>query len=78
MEILDMSFAGVGTLLIMVGLAYAVSAAWKEWQQDRKDWKEIDEAEKRFREEHEWKPRMIDGVDCGKWVIKDVSRPVGP
>ena len=71
MEILDMSFAGVGTLLIFVGLAYAASAAWKEWQQDRQDWEQIEEAERKFLEEHEWKPRMINGIDCGKWVIKE-------
>jgi hypothetical protein len=32
----------------------------------------MDEADKKFREEHEWKPRMVNGVDCGKWVL---SRP---
>jgi len=76
MEILDMSFAGlVGTLIIVVGLAYAVNAAWKEWRQDRKAWQEIDEADKKFREDHEWKPRMVNGVDCGKWVLKN-GRPL--
>jgi hypothetical protein len=61
----------IGTLIIVVGLAYAVNAAWNEWREDRKAWQEIDEADKKFREEHEWKPRMVDGVDCGKWVLKD-------
>jgi hypothetical protein len=75
MEILDMKFAGIpiGTLIIIVAIWYGVKNAWTEWRQHRADVKEIDEASKKFKEEHEWVPRMISGVDCGEWVRKDGS-----
>src|SRR5262245_19356431 len=28
---------------------------------------ELDEATKKSHVEHEWKPRMANGVDCGEW-----------
>jgi hypothetical protein len=78
MEILDMTFMGVpvGTLIGIVAAVYLVNYAWKEWRKDRADIKEVDETLEKFRAEHEWKPRMVNGVDCGEWVRKD-GRPLG-
>ena len=53
---------------------YFVRSGWREWRQDRKDIKEIEEAHKKFRAENEWRPRMVNGVDCG-WVSKKDGRP---
>jgi hypothetical protein len=39
--------------------------------------KKIEEASKKFNEEHEWKPRTINGVDCGEWVSKKDGRSLG-
>jgi hypothetical protein len=76
MEILDMTFAGipVGLLIAVVAGWYFTRNAWREWRQDRNDIKEIEEAHKKFRAENEWKPRMVNGVDCGEWVSKKDGR----
>ena len=78
MEILDLTFAGipVGTILIVVGVAYGVNKAWKEWRQDRRFVRDFDVKMKKFRDEHEWEPRKVNGVDCGEWIRKD-GRPYG-
>jgi hypothetical protein len=78
MEILDMKFAGipVGTLIVIAAVWFGAKSAWTDWRQHRADVKEIEEANKQFNKEHEWKPRMINGVDCGEWVRKD-GRPLG-
>jgi len=77
MEILDMTFAGipVGLLIAVVAAWYFARNVWRQWRQDRKDIKEIEEAHKKFRAENEWKPRMVNGVDCGEWVSKKDGRP---
>jgi hypothetical protein len=77
-EILNMTFAGVPvtTILIVVGVGYGVNRAWKEWREDRAMVKEVRESMEKFDAEHEWKPHMVNGVDCGEWIRKD-GRPVG-
>jgi hypothetical protein len=55
-------------------------AAWLaltplQWRQDFADIKEIEEVHKKFRAENEWKPRTVNGVDCGDWVSKKDNRP---
>jgi hypothetical protein len=76
MEILNMTFPGipVGTLILIVGVGYIARTAWKEWRQDReniKALKALKAAREEFNAKYEWKPRMVNGVDCGDWVRKD-------
>jgi hypothetical protein len=75
-EILNLTYAGilVGTILLVVGLAYGVNNAWRKWRQNRADEKEVRKAAKTFRERYEWKSHMINGVDFGEWVRKDLGR----
>ena len=75
MEILDMTFAGIpaGMLIAVLAVWYFVTKVWREWRQDLASIKEIEKA-KKFHEEHEWKPRMVNGVDCGEWVSKKDGR----
>ena len=78
MEILDLKFAGIPAwmLLLGVGLGYGVRSAWREWRSDRAMVREVEEATREFNATHEWKPHMVNGVDCGEWVRKD-GRPMG-
>jgi len=78
MEILDMFFGGIplAVLIIVSGLPYGVHAVWNDWREQRAFGKEFDSNMKTFKEEHEWKPYIVDGVDCGEWVRKD-GRPYG-
>jgi hypothetical protein len=48
-----------------------VSNGLKDWGEQRELKRELDEADKKFKEEYEWKPMMVGGADCGKWVRKD-------
>jgi hypothetical protein len=78
MEILGLKFAGIPVwlLILAAGLWYNVRYAYREWRKDRELSQEVDEAGRKFKAEHEWKPRMVNGVDCGEWVRKD-GRPFG-
>jgi hypothetical protein len=73
MELLNMTVGGVsiGTLLLIWGVWYMVSNCLKDWGEQRERKRELDEADKEFKEEYEWKPMMVGGADCGKWVRKD-------
>jgi hypothetical protein len=59
-----------------VAVWYNGRYAYREWRKDRKMVREVEEAQRKFKAEHEWKPRMVGAVDCGEWVRKD-GRPVG-
>jgi len=48
-----------------------VSAAFKDWSEQRALNKELDEAQKKFKEKYRREPDMRSGVDQGKWVRKD-------
>jgi hypothetical protein len=73
MEILDMKFAGIPVwmLIVGVGLWYGVRNAWREWREQRAMVREMEEAQSKFNAEHEWKPYLVNGIDCGEWVRKD-------
>jgi hypothetical protein len=58
-------------LIVGIGLWYGVRNAWREWRQDREMVREVTEAQKKLNAEHEWKPRIVKGVDYGEWVRKD-------
>lgn len=58
----------VAVLVMVGGATYMVSKAWKQWREDFRG------AMKKFDEEHEWKPRMINGIDCGDWSARMVAR----
>lgn len=77
MEILEMTFAGipVSLWLIIAGVWFGGRAAWKEWREHRDLVKEMDDASKKFNEEHEWEPHLVNGVDCGRWVEKKDRLP---
>ena len=36
---------------------------------------ELKQHQREFDAEHEWKPRIVNGIDCGEWVRKD-GRPI--
>jgi hypothetical protein len=76
MEILDMKFAGIpiGTLIAVVVVWYFVRDGWREWREHRAFAKELDEAKRKRDDEYEWKPKMVNGVDCGEWVGKKDGR----
>lgn len=74
MEILDMTFGGISvdTLLRVSGLvclAYILKSIWHDII-ERRRYIENRAADKKFREEHEWKG----DVYSGEWVRKD-GRP---
>jgi hypothetical protein len=73
MELLDLKIGGVtiGTLLGVWGAWYILSGIFKDWREQRALNKEIDVAQRRFKEQHVWQPRMVSGTDCGEWVRKD-------
>jgi len=54
-----------------LGVWYLVSAAFKDWSEQRALNKELDEAQKKFKEKYRREPDMRSGVDQGKWVRKD-------
>jgi hypothetical protein len=72
MEILDAGLS-VGVLILIIALGYFVRIAAKEWRHDRAGIKALKAAREEFNAKHEWKPRMVNGVDCGDWVRKDGS-----
>ncbi|MGB6396487.1 MAG: hypothetical protein WBF73_12470 [Bradyrhizobium sp.] len=78
MEILDLKFAGIPVwiILLVAAICYNGRYAFREWRKDREMVREVEAAQRKFKAEHEWKPRMVGGVDCGEWVCKD-GRPVG-
>ncbi|MBW5440821.1 intracellular growth attenuator family protein [Bradyrhizobium canariense] len=55
MEILDLKFAGVPIwLLLLIGcIFYNGRYAYREWRKDRDTARELDEAQRRFKAEHE-------------------------
>jgi hypothetical protein len=78
MEILNMTFAGIPIGMLIAGAAawYFARSVWRERRQNLADIiKKIEDAHKKFRAENEWKPRMVNGVDCGEWVSKKDARP---
>jgi hypothetical protein len=77
MEILDLKFAGtpVWIILIVVAVWYNGRYAYREWRRDREMVREVEEAQRKFKAEHVWQPRMVSGADCGEWVRKD-GRPI--
>jgi hypothetical protein len=77
MDLLDLKVGGVaiGILLGILGTWYLISSIFKYRREQRALRKELDEAEKKFRDELVWKPRMVGGIDCGEWVRKD-GRPI--
>ena len=80
MEILDLKFGGIPVstwLLIACFLLFGrgVYRAYLDWKEHR-NWKKQFEAKKKiWDEQHVWRPNIVGGVDCGKWVRKD-GRPI--
>jgi len=66
MEIL---YAGI-PIVVIVGVSCFVRIASKEWRRDRAHMKARKAAREEFNAKYEWKPRMVNGVDCGDWVHK--------
>jgi|tagenome__1003787_1003787.scaffolds.fasta_scaffold20785889_1 hypothetical protein len=70
MEILDLKFAGVPIwiILMIVGVWYNGRRTLKEWRKDRQLAREVDEARRKFKDTHVWKPHVVGGNDYGEWV----------
>jgi hypothetical protein len=77
MEILDMTLAGipVGTALVVGAVCYNGRYAYREWRKHRTMVRELKQHQREFDAEHEWKPCIVNGIDCGEWVRKD-GRPI--
>jgi hypothetical protein len=52
---------------LIVSVCYVGRTAWKEWRQDRENVRALKalKAREEFNAKHDWKPRIVNGVDCG-------------
>jgi hypothetical protein len=81
MEILDLKLGGVTlwTWLFIVFVVLVIRWCFREYERwkERRQWRrEFKAKEKKWNEENHWEPKMVGGVDCGRWVRNDGMPPV--
>ena len=81
MEILDLKLGGVTlwTWLFIVSVVLVIRWCFHEyvrWKERRQWRREFKAKEKKWNEENHWESKMVDGVDCGRWVRND-GMPLG-
>jgi hypothetical protein len=49
----------------VIGVWYVSRNVWREWRDQRAFNKEMDQSQRKFKEQHVRKPRMVSRADCG-------------